>query len=644
MGVDVGGTFTDVVALRDNGRVSVGKVRSTPGDVPPDLWEEIHAAIAQGGSEGAGQLLVHGTTVATNALLERTGGIVALVTTAGFEDLLWLRRQDRADLYDLSAHHPPPVVSRGHVIGVAERVTPEGVEHPLSGEEVSRVVGQVRSLAADAVVVSFLFSFKYSDHERKVVQALRDGLAGTPVVGSHEVLPVFREYERTSTAVAEAYLRPKVSGYLQRLAEQASSHGFGEVRVMSSNGGTMSIAQAQGRAAALALSGPAGGVEGARLVGSAVGAENLLTLDMGGTSADASVILGGEPLVQTSASVGGVALSLPHVLIETVGAGGGSIAWVDRGGALRVGPRSAGAVPGPAAYGAGGEDPTVTDAAVVLGWLGPQHALAGKLTLDPGLAQDAVARVARSAGLSVKRCAEGIVEIATAAMVRALRTVSVERGVDPRTMTLVPFGGAGPMFGCRMADSLGMRRALIPPHAGVLSALGLASAPEKLEFVASLHCMAGELSKLDLDRAFRDLEQDAAAELPGASFGRHADCRYVGQGYELTVPCGSDGAAAGNEFHRTHADRFGHADTHRAVELVNLRVVASRAGSEVCLTARESAAGEPAESGRVDWSTVASGTVLQGPVMVDGLDATARIESGWSGTVHASGAMLLERT
>ncbi len=644
IGVDVGGTFTDIVALGQDGSVSVGKVRSNPGDVPPDLWGAIEEALAQGGAAPAEKLLVHGTTVATNALLERTGGRVVLVTTSGFEDLLWLRRQDRADLYDLSARHPDPVIARGDVVGVAERVTPLGVETELSGDEVSRAVEEVKSLDPEAVVVSFLFSFKYFDHERRMTAALRNALPGVAVVGSNEVLPVFREYERTSTAAAEAYLRPKVSGYLERMASQAATHGMGEVRVMSSNGGTMSIAHAQNRAAALALSGPAGGVEGARLVGAAVGIDDLLTLDMGGTSADASVILSGEPMMQTAAAVGGVALSLPQVLIETVGAGGGSIAWVDRGGALRVGPRSAGAIPGPAAYGQGGEEPTVTDAAAVLGWLGPDHPLAGKLTLDPTLAERAVERVARAAGLSVERCAVGIVEIATAAMVRALRTVSVERGVDPRSMTLVPFGGAGPMFACRMADSLGMRRALVPPHAGVLSALGLASAPEKLEFVGSLHRMTGDLAQADLDAAYTDLERDAIEELPGSTVRRYADCRYVGQGYELTVRSDGGGAAVAGEFHHLHEERFGHSDRGRDVELVNVRLVASRKGAEVKLTAHAGNGVSSDSGGRVDWTSLAPGSTLRGPVMVDSLDATVRIEDDWSGRVHASGAILLERT
>ena len=643
VGVDVGGTFTDIVSLNADGEVTVGKVRSAPGGVSAELWDTLDRIFSDDVSGGAGRLLVHGTTVATNALLERTGGRVLLVTTSGFEDLLWLRRQDRADLYDLAKHHPTPLVDRNDVIGVAERAGPDGVLQQLESAEIQRVVASAVAHAADAIVVSFLFSFRYPDHERQMAEALRAALPDTPIAGSHEVLPVFREYERFSTAVAEAYLRPKVSGYIERMGEDASLHGMDGFRVMASNGGTMGVDHAKERVAALALSGPAGGVEGARLVGATVGHEDLLTLDMGGTSADASVIIAGAPLIQTAASVGGVAMSLPHVLIETVGAGGGSIAWVDRGGALRVGPRSAGAKPGPAAYGLGGKDATVTDAAAVLGWLSSEHPLAGSLALDVDSARTAVGKVARAAGLSIERCADGIIEIANAAMVRALRTVSVERGVDPRQMTLVAFGGAGPLFACRMADSLGMTKALVPPHAGVLSALGLAAAPEKLEFVASLHKHAHKLGTDDMDTACAGLERAADGELPGAKRERYADCRYVGQGYELTVPAGSSGERIAVEFHETHERRFGHCDTDRTVEVVNVRVVATRGGTSIRLGGNVGKRTMPPEATRADWSSLAPGTTLEGPLMVDGLDSTVRIEAGWNGEVHLSGAILLER-
>lgn len=632
-GVDVGGTFTDVVAVSPAGGVAVGKVRSVPGGVSPEVWGVLER-LGPGPSGSAA--LVHGTTVATNALLERRGGRVVLVTTAGFEDLLWLRRQDRAGLYDLARHHPPPVVAREDVIGVAERIGATDVVTALTAAEVRRVVEEVRARAPDAVAVALLFAFRDARHEAALATALRTALPDTPIAASAEVLPVFREYERTCTTAAEAYLRPNVSGYLRRMGGAAAERGIAEFRVMASNGGTLSVAQAGERAASLALSGPAGGVEGARLVGAALGFDDLLTIDMGGTSADASIVLGGWPLVQAAGAVGGIPLTLPHVLIETVGAGGGSIAWVDRGGALRVGPRSAGAVPGPACYAAGGEDATVTDAAVVLGWLGGEQRLADDLALDPQLGRRAVAQVARQAGLSVARCAEGIIEVANAAMVRALRRVSVERGVDPRRMTLVAFGGAGPMFVCRMAASLGMDRALIPPHAGVLSALGLASAPAKLEFTASLHRRADDLGRRQLDAAFGPLEAEARAALPGAVLERRADGRYPGQGYELTVPAEADGPATARAFHRIHRDRFGHADERRAVELVNVRVVATRAAAA---TVRLEPLGTP---GSPRAPLPDAGAVVEGPATVALPDCTLRIEAGWRGTAHATGAIVLQ--
>lgn len=626
-GVDVGGTFTDIAALRDDGTVAIAKTRSARGAVADRVWSALGAL---GG--GDGHALIHGTTVATNALLERTGGRVVLVTTAGFEDLLWLRRQDRAGLYDLSAQHPPPVVERDDVVGVAERMGPDGVLTAISEQEIARALGAVRARGPEAIAVAFLFSFRDPTHERRMTAALRAALPDVSVAASHEVLPVFREYERLGTTAAEAYLRPKVSGYLRRMGGAATAHGFPALRVMASNGGTLSLDQACERAAALALSGPAGGVEGARLVGAEVGVNDLLTLDMGGTSADASIIVGGTPLAESAGSIGGVPLALPHVLIETVGAGGGSVAWVDAGGALKVGPRSAGAEPGPACYGMNGEEATVTDAAVVLGWLRAEHPLASDLALDPALAERALRRVAGAAGLTLEQTARGVIEVANAAMVRALRRVSVERGVDPRGMTLVAFGGAGPMFACRMAGSLGMRRALVPPYAGVLSALGLAAAPEKLEFAQSVHRTAAELDAGAVREAFGPMEAEAATALADAQLVRLADCRYPGQGYEVTVPIGTDGTAAARAFHAAHRDRFGHADEARPVEIVNLRLVAARLGRGVRLRRIGGSADRRIEAGQP----------LVGPQNLSCDDCTVRIESGWRASVHETGALLLE--
>ncbi len=641
LGVDIGGTFTDLVALEPAGGVRVVKVPSTPDDSAVGLWRAVDRLKERGATAHIGAL-IHGTTVATNALLERRGPAPALVVTAGFEDLLWLRRQERAALYDLARDHPPPLVERDGVIGVAERAGAGGVVQALASAEIERVVREVATRRPAAVAICLLFSFADPTHERLLAAALRRALPETPVVASHELLPVFREYERASTTTVEAYLRPVVGAYLEHVAGEATRRGVPEFRVMASYGGTLALRQALERAAALALSGPVGGVEGARLLGAQVGRQDLLTLDMGGTSADASLILGGEPLVQSAGDVGGIPVALPHVLIETVGAGGGSIAWVDQGGALRVGPKSAGAVPGPACYGHGGQDATVTDAAMVLGWLDAAHPLAADLCLDPGLAREAVARVARAAGLDLDRCAAGIVEIATATMVRALRSVSVERGVDPRGTTLVAFGGAGPLFVCRLADSLGVRRAVIPPHPGALSALGLAAAKARVEFTASLHRPAANLDQKGMQQAYAALEARCRAELPGGELRRVAECRYPGQGYEVAVAAGPDGTATAAAFHQAHRARYGHANQRRPVEIVNIRVIATGAAANVELVVAAKGNGK-VRSGRASLDDLPPGTDVQGPLMLDGGDATARIEPGWRGVAHPTGAVLLER-
>jgi len=645
LGVDIGGTFTDLVALDPGGKAHVVKVPSTPADSAVGLWRAVDQLAARGpaGTIGA---LIHGTTVATNALLERRGAKPVLLITAGFEDLLRLRRQDRAALYDLARDHPPPLVERDGVIGVTERIGAGGVVQALVPAEVERVVREVAARRPAAVAICLLFSFADPTHERSLAAALRHALPGTPVVASHELLPVFREYERASTTTVEAYLRPLVGAYVERVAGEAARRGIGEFRVMASYGGTLAAPQARERASALALSGPVGGVEGARLLGRQVGSADLLSIDMGGTSADASIILGGEPLVQSAGDVGGIPIALPHVLIETVGAGGGSIAWVDQGGALRVGPQSAGAVPGPACYGLGGRDATVTDAALVLGWLDAAHPLAADLRLDPALAREAVARVGRVAGLDLERCAVGILEIATATMVRALRSVSVERGVDPRGTTLVAFGGAGPLFVCPLAESLGIGRALIPPHPGALSALGLAAAQARVEFTASVHRLAADLDPAGMERAYADLEARCRAELPGGALRRIAECRYPGQGYEVAVSAGPDGAATAARFHRAHRAQFGHADERRPVEIVNIRAIATGAAAAVELTGRAARRGHggTVTGGRAPLDDLPVGRVLEGPLMLDGGDATGRIEPGWRGVVHETGAVLLERS
>ena len=664
VGVDVVGTFTDLVAVRADGTVELRKVASTPQDPSLGLFRALDAL----GSQPI-DVLVHGTTVATNALLERRGARVVLITTAGFEDLLWLRRQDRPSLYDLARDHPPPLVARGDVIGVRERMGPEGAVLPLLESEVARVTDAVRALASapapasvplEAVAISLLFAFRHPAHEQRLASALRAALVGIPVAASHEVLPVFREYERTSTTTAEAYLRPAVSEYIAKIA---GSERIDSLRIMTSSGGTLDPEGAARRAASLALSGPAGGVVGARLIGEAVDARDLLTLDMGGTSADASLVMGGVALTEGADAIGGVTLALPSILIETVSAGGGSIASVDEGGALRVGPRSAGADPGPACYGRGGTEPTVTDACLALGWLDPDCPLADTVRLDRAAAERALASLARGLGdrhsHDICDLATGIVQVATAVMARALKRVSVARGIDPRAMALLPFGGAGPLFGCALADSLGMTRVIIPPHPGVLSALGLAAAPERVDVLGSLHSRLAELDASALARAFDPLFETARTALPDAVLTRFADCRFAGQGYEVTVPILRDEPALLDAaFRSAHQARHGHADPDQAVELVNLRVVAERPA--LSLPAGRTTRAATTDPGRRaivtrDGKRVradvwplgemppSNGRHLNGPAILAGPDATGLIEPGWRGVVHPSGAVILER-
>ncbi|HEY7193260.1 MAG TPA: hydantoinase/oxoprolinase family protein [Gemmatimonadales bacterium] len=678
VGVDVGGTFTDLVAVGPGGNLEIRKVASTPTDPSVGLLRALDALGNGEWGVGSGlarhtdrptphsplpiEILVHGTTVATNALLERRGARVVLVTTAGFEDLLWLRRQDRAALYDLARAHPEPLVSRKDVIGVRERMGPDGVIAELSETEVGLVIGAVRALAPESVAIALLFAFRHPDHERRLATALRAALPGVPVTASHEILPVFREYERISTTCAEAYLRPKVADYLVRTGAMTRRKHVQSLRIMTSNGGTLAPEQAARRAASLALSGPAGGVVGARLVGEAVGVRELLTLDMGGTSADASLISRGVALTEGAESVAGVPIALPAILIETVSAGGGSIAAVDEGGALRVGPRSAGAEPGPACYGRGGTEPTVTDACLVLGWLDPAYPLADSVQLDRAAAERAIA------GLKFPRdvceVAAGVVQVATAVMARALKRVSVARGIDPRGMALLPFGGAGALFGCALADAMGMSRVIVPPHPGVLSALGLAAAPERVDVLASLHRPLDALRDGELTRAFEPLRAAAGAALADATLTQYVDCRFAGQGYEVTVPATRDDAVTlGAAFRAAHRARHGYADVEQPVELVNVRVVAerpvvftgfgvgrrSRGGGEVggAAMGRRIIVTRDGKRARADvWALGELPAELQihGPAVLAAADATGLVEPGWRGVVHPSGAVILERT
>ncbi len=646
VGVDVGGTFTDLVALV-HGELRTAKVPSTPRDQS----EGVMAALAAG-APGAEQIagLAHGMTVATNALLERSGGRTALVTTEGFRDLVEIGRQNRPSLYDLTVGRPPALVPRELRFTVAERMGPGGVLRALDEASVAAVVAEVREAEVEAVAVCLLFAFLHPEHERRVGAALRDALPEVRVSLSCEVLPEVREYERFATTVADAYLAPRLAAYLGRLSERTEREGLPRPLVMQSSGGVVDLADAAEQAAACVLSGPAGGVVGAAFVARASGFGDVLSFDMGGTSTDVAPILNGEAQTTTESQVAGVPLRLPMVDLHTVSAGGGSIAWADAGGALRVGPRSAGAEPGPAAYGRGGEEPTVTDADLFLGHLAHRARLGGELELDRSLAEEALARLGERLSLDALQTARGIVRVADAEMVRALRVISVERGLDPRDFVLVAFGGAGAMHACALADELGMRTVLVPRAGGVLSALGLAISDLRRDYSAPV---LGEVDAGRLSAACEELERRAREDLDGPACRRRADLRYRGQAFELTVEADAPDALV-ERFHAAHERRFGYRMEEEAVELVAARVVATIEVDKPGLSEESRPAASP-ERRRVHtgegWQDVevwrrdelGAGAELDGPAIVEFSEATCVVAEGWGGTIDEVGTLVLER-
>ena len=633
VGIDVGGTFTDLAAITEDGRVVARKVLSTPADQSEGVAAALDAFAA---APGAIARIAHGTTVVTNLLLERRGSRVVLCATEGATDLLELRRQERASLYNLSVHHPEPLVAPADVVAVRERREPEGVRIALTDGEIARVVREVASRAPQVVVIALLHAYADGTHELRLASALTDELPGTEIICAHQVLPEIREYERTATAVAEGYARPAVATYLARLGSAVGERGHPAPSVMTSGGGMRTAAEAARAAASLALSGPAGGVVGAAAVLRAAGFDRALTIDIGGTSADAGLILDGEPLVEAGGDVAGVPIALPRVLVDTVSAGGGSIGWMDDGGALRVGPRSAGAVPGPAAFGRGGEQPTVTDANLVLGRI-VAHRMSGGVQLDVEAARRAVVALGERLGAPLERTAQAMVNIADAEMARALRRVSVDRGVDPRSCVLMAFGGAGPLHACALADLIGATRVLVPPHAGVLSALGLAMAPERREAAASV---MERTARLDVARV-RTLTERLAAEVKGEVRAWTARTRYVGQGYELDVPCapGDDGAVIAARFVERHTVRYGFV-LDREVEVVSMRHTAS-SRAETVRFARQGAPSRNASELVDDGS--ACDAVVPGEAVVTLPDATLYVAPGWTARALEIGGWLMER-
>jgi N-methylhydantoinase A len=575
LGVDVGGTFTDAVLL-DGERVRTAKVPTAARQ------EESVLAAARAVQARDVQRFAHGTTVATNALLERRGARTAFVSNAGFEHLLHLRRQTRAHLYRLCAQHPEPLVPLERCHGVRGRLGPDGELEPLDLSTLPDI-GDV-----EAVAVCLLFSFRDPAHERAVVDELCARHPGIHIVASHEVAPEFREYERASTTAADAYLAPVAARYLRALEAGALAAELPEPLVMLSSGGVAAVDEASAHPATILVSGPAGGVVGAGLVARRAGFENAISFDMGGTSTDVCLLPGGRAARVAERVVGGLPIRLPSVDLHTVGAGGGSLVRRDAGGAIRVGPESAGAHPGPACYGAGG-GATVTDANLLLGRLPAE--LPGGLVLDGDAAAAALRGIEPA----------DVIEVVNAEMLRALRVVSVERGQDPRDFALVAFGGAGPLHACALAEELGMEAVLVPEAAGVLSALGLAASDERRDHVVSHVRPLAEVG---------DLPREGEADL-----------RYTGQSFELTVALQPDLADA---FHRAHAEHYGYADRTREIELVAVRTADVAPGPDVSLQAAEE-------------------YEVEGPELVELRGATCWVPEGWHGETTGDGTLVLGR-
>ena len=616
LGVDVGGTFTDAVLVRDDGHISAAKSPTTPDDQSVGVLAAVAAVLREAGAQASDVSdLAHGMTVATNALLEGRGARTALIATEGFTDVVELGRQARAALYRLDAAHPDPLVPVQRRIAAPERMGPDGPLRELTVEDARAIAAATGEMNVEAVAVCLLHADRHPAHERMVAKALRDALGPDVHVSlSHEVVGTFREFERAATTEVDAALSPLLAGYLRALTAAASDAGLPAPAIMQSSGGLTDAATAAAHAAFTVLSGPAGGAAAAELLAAQTGIGDLLCFDMGGTSCDVCVVAGGVVGRSGGREVGGRPLALPMVDIHTVGAGGGSIAWRDAGGALRVGPRSAGAVPGPACYGRGGTEPTVTDAHAVLGRL--QGSLPGEIELDLAAARGAVGRLCDELGMdAVEAVAQGILDVADTEMLRALRVMTVERGIDPRGFTLLAFGGAGGLHACALADALKMQQILIPAAGGVLSALGMAAADRRRDEARTVMLSGEALTDAALSEAAGDADEIAW------------DVRYRGQSHELTVsavaPLVAEVVAA---FEAAHADRYGYTDPESGVEVVTVRRTHRSAGPAITLI------------GSGD-----DGETLRGPLVISQEGSTLWLPEGWGARRLPVGGLLLTR-
>lgn len=675
VGTDVGGTFTDLVLWdEDTGEISVFKTPSTPRNPADGVFDGI-----KNFEEKTGQIayFAHGTTVGTNAVLERKGAKTALITTKGFRDVIEIGRQSRGwpkpKIYDFFIDKPDPLVSRNLRFEVDERIDHKGdIVKSIDAEEIKQLSLALKEADIKCIAICFLFSYANNEHELEVKDIISEALPNIFISTSSEVLPEYREYERFSTTVLNSYVQPLVNGYLEDLKTRSGKAGIlTAIHIMQSNGGLMTIEAAKEKSVHILLSGPAGGVDSAVFYGSISGYENIIAFDMGGTSADISLIEKGSPKLTSEGYIGGYPAKIPMIEINTIGAGGGSIAWIDTGGALKVGPQSAGAAPGPACYDKGGKEPTVTDANVVLGYINPDYFLGGKMKVDKDKAFSSVSQIGKKLGLDPLIAAYGITEIVNSNMIRAIRIISVERGYDPRDFVLVAFGGAGPLHACRLAAELNIPKVLIPPAPGISSAIGLLVADIKHDYSITRIQEMDKFLPSDINKIWAEIEEKAISRLKkeGVSsqsimLHRSIDMRYKGQSFEITVPV-PGGEITDNvineitrAFDNAHNRLYGYS-CDDPIEGVNFRVSAigktpkirpkrliKEGGLDGALKYRRKAFfkkyDDYIETPVYERDLLSPGNILKGPAIVEQMDSTTVIHPGQVGIVDDYGNIIIE--
>jgi len=687
IGVDIGGTFTDVALVNDaSGQIGVAKVPTTPNDLAQGVLCALDTAMRryQVAAADVG-LLSHATTVVTNAILEETGARAALITTRGFRDVLELRRSARADLYDLFQDAPATLIPRRRRFEITERIGADGaVVTPLAENEIDALAAALKAARVDAVAISLLFSFLNPEHEQRLAARLRAALPQVPVYLSSDVLPEIKEFERTSTTAVCAYAGPILASYLQRLDQVTRGRALPPLYLMGSNGGILEAAEAMAMPAMAVESGPAAGVVAASLVARQTGRLDLLSFDMGGTTAKASLIRGGHYETTPDYEVGGGSsmsrwmngtghpIRVPVIDLAEVSAGGGSIAWVDRAGGLRVGPKSAGADPGPVCYGRGGSEPTVTDCNLLLGYLDKASLLNGDLPIDHDAAAAVVReRLAEPLAIDVRTAAAGVIDVVNHAMAEVLKIVSVQRGHDPRDFALAAFGGAGPLHAAALASELGIAEVICPPIPGAFSALGLVGTDLKRDYVQTLYTTAAAADPKAVEAAFVALESRGAAMLDRAGvaparrrFERSVDARYPRQSHELVIPVPAravDAAALAETaaaFHDRHLHTYGHDNRSEPVQIVSVRVTAIGAIAPLVIRDTVTRSGTNAikakrqvwfrETGAIDAAIydrkrMPAGLELAGPVVIESLESTILVPPGWQAKMNEDGFVLLTR-